>query len=200
MNTLVGDQGHLDRLTAGAKAQLFSQAVENRRKALDAERFPVAPELRRQVLEAPVLAKEAAATLREDFGAGSYGKRLIHAASEEEGWTRTAMIAGGVTTGVFENVAEGVMNPVLWATLGAGHAVTALKGAQAAGAGTAAALTAMKVVHATATVAWWTPWLVSATDNAGKMVQVTSEGKFDKAYFEHAAEFAADALYMFVIP
>lgn len=200
---LVDDQGHLDRLTPGARRTLSGKVDEERRRALDASLVPLAPELRRQALSAPVSAKEAVATLRENYGASTYGKRMIAASTDLDGWRSAAMKAGGVAAGTFENVAEGVMNPILWVTLGAGEAVTVLKGSQAVASGAVgakAALTAVRGVHAGATVAWWTPWLLSGTDNLGRLVQLTSEGKFDKEYYDKLGAAGADFLYMFVIP
>jgi hypothetical protein len=128
---------------------------------------------------------------------------MIHQAADLDGWRSAAMTTGGVLTGVFENVAEGVANPILWVTLGAGEAVTVLKGSQAVASGAIganAALTAVRAVHAGATVAWWAPWLLSGTDNLGKVAQLTTEGKFDKEYFRKLGDAGADFLYMFVIP
>ena len=200
---LVDDQGHLDRLTSGARRTLYGKVDSERRRALDASLVPLAPELRAQALSAPVSAKEAVSTLRENYGASTYGKRMIEASTDLDGWRSAAMKAGGVAAGVFENVAEGVMNPILWVTLGAGEAVTVLKGSQAVASGAVgakAALTAVRGVHAGATVAWWAPWLLSGTDNLGRLVQLTSEGKFDKEYYDKLGAAGADFLYMFVIP
>ena len=206
-NPLVGklmdDQGHLDRLTPGARRELYGKVADSRRRALDASLIPLAPELRRQALSAPVSAKEAVSTLRDEYGASTYGRRMIEASSDLDGWRSAAMKAGGVAAGAFENVAEGVMNPILWVTLGAGEAVAALKGSEAvvSGAvGAKAALTSMRAVHAGATVAWWGPWLLSGTDNLGRLAQLTAEGKFDKEYYEKVGTAGADFLYMFVIP
>ena len=113
------------------------------------------------------------------------------------------MRAGGGGAGVFESVAEGVCNPILWVTLGAGEAVVALKGSQAVASGAVgakAALTAVRAVHAGATAAWWAPWLLTGTDNLGQVVRLTSEGKFDQQYYARLGEAGADFLYMFVIP
>ena len=203
VNLLIDDQGHLDRLSPGARRELNRKVDESRRRTLDASLFPLAPELRGQALSAPVSAKEAVSTLRENYGASTYGKRMIHQAADLDGWRSAAMTTGGVLTGVFENVAEGVANPVLWVTLGAGEAVTALKGSQALASGAIgakAALGAVRVVHAGATAAWWAPWLLSGTDNLGKVAQLTTEGKFDKEYFRKLGDVGADFLYMFVIP
>ena len=62
------------------------------------------------------------------------------------------------------------------------------------------ALGAVRVVQAGATTAWWAPWLLSGTDNLGKVAQLTTEGKFDKEYFRKLGDVGADFLYMFVIP
>jgi hypothetical protein len=142
-------------------------------------------------------------TLREEYGASTYGKRMIAAAADLDGWRAAAMKAGGVAAGTFESVAEGVANPILWATIGAGQAAVALKGSQAAvsgAVGAKAAVTAVRAVHAGATVAWWGPWLLSGTDNLGQIAQLTSEGKFDRDYYAKLGEAGADFLYMFVIP
>lgn len=203
VNLLIDDQGHLDRLSPGARKELNQKVDESRRQTLDASLFPLAPEIRAQALAAPVAAKEAVATLRENYGASTYGKRMVHQAADLDGWRSAAMTTGGVVTGVFENVAEGVANPILWVTLGAGEAVTALKGSQAVASGAIganAALGAVRVVQAGATVAWWAPWLLSGTDNLGKVAQLTTEGKFDKEYFRKLGDVGADFLYMFVIP
>ena len=128
VNLFADDEYHLARLTPGARRELSRKVSDNRRRELDSGLFPLAPELRRQVLDAPVSAKESISTLRDDYGASTYGRRLIHAADELDGWRAGAMKAGGVATGIFESVAEGVSNPILWVTVGAGEAVTALKG------------------------------------------------------------------------
>jgi len=203
VNLAADDRKHLDRLTPGARRTLYAKVDEERRRALDASLVPLAPELRRQALSAPVSAKEAVTTLRENYGASTYGKRMIAASTDLDGWRSAAMKAGGVAAGVFENVAEGVCNPILWVTLGAGEAVTALKASEAVASGAIgakAALTAVRAVHVGATAAWWTPWLLSGTDNLGRLVQLTSEGKFDKEYYDKLGAAGADFLYMFVIP
>lgn len=203
VNALLDDKEHLARLTPGARRQLDAKVAETRRHALDAALIPLAPDVRSEALSAPVSAKESVGVLRDNYGASTYGKRMIKASEDLDGWKGAAMKAGGVATGAFENVAEGVMNPILWATLGAGEAVVALKGSQAvvSGAiGAKAALTAVQVVHAGATVAWWAPWLLSGTDNLGKVAQLTTEGSFDKEYFRKLGDAGADFLYMFVIP
>ncbi len=196
MNGLIGEKGHLDRLTPGARLKLEKAALENRRQAVESQLFPLAPEMKRNILEAPVGDAEAVAALKGNFGAGSYGKRLIQAGGQTSGWKTVAYTAAGVVTGVGEALGEGVMNPILWATLGTGHAVTALKGVQGARAG----LAAMQAAHAVATVAWWGPWLFTATDNAGRLVELTAQGGFDKEYFHKLGTVGADALYLFVIP
>lgn len=203
VNLLVDDRKHLDRLTPGARRTLYGKVEENRRRGLDASLFPLAPELRRQALDAPVSDKEAVTALREGYGASTYGKRMIAAAADLDGWRSATMKAGGVAAGTFESVAEGVANPILWATLGAGEAVVALKGSQALASGAIgakAALTAVRGVQMGATAAWWGPWILSGTDNIGQVAQLTSEGKFDSAYYAKLGEAGADFLYMFVIP
>lgn len=203
VNLAADDRRHLDRLTPGARRTLCGKVDSERRRALDASLVPLAPELRWQALSAPVSAKEAVSTLRDNYGASTYGKRMLAASTDLDGWRSAGMKAGGVAAGVFENVAEGVMSPVLWVTLGAGEAVTALKGAEAVASGAIgakAALTAVRAVHVGATAAWWTPWLLSGTDNLGRLVQLTSEGKFDKEYYDKLGAAGADFLYMFVIP
>lgn len=203
VNLLADDRKHLDRLTPGARRTLYGKVDENRRRGLDASLFPLAPELRRQALDAPVSDKEAVTTLREDYGASTYGKRMIAASTDLDGWRSAAMKAGGVAAGTFETVAEGVANPILWVTLGAGEAVVALKGSHALAAGAVgarAALTAVRAVQAGATVAWWGPWVLSGSDNLGQVAQLTAEGKFDREYYAKLGEAGADFLYMFVIP
>ncbi|MCM2303398.1 MAG: hypothetical protein NDJ72_01750 [Elusimicrobia bacterium] len=203
VNLLADDRKHLDRLTPGARRTLYGKVDENRRRGLDASLVPLAPELRRQTLDAPVSDKEAVATLRDGYGASTYGKRMIAASADLDGWRSAAMKAGGVAAGTFEAVAEGVANPILWVTLGAGEAVVALKGSQALASGAIgakAALTAVRGVQMGATAAWWGPWILSGTDNIGQVAQLTSEGKFDSAYYAKLGEAGADFLYMFVIP
>ncbi|MEQ1918118.1 MAG: hypothetical protein ABL955_02885 [Elusimicrobiota bacterium] len=203
VNALMDDGEKIGRLTAGARKELYGKVDESRRHALDSSLVPLAPEVRWEALSAPVSDKEAVATLRDNYGASTYGKRLIHQSEDLDGWASAAMKTGGVITGAFENVAEGVCNPILWVTLGAGEAVTAIKGSQALASGAVgakAALTAVQAVHAGATVAWWAPWLLSGTDNLGKVAQLTTEGSFDKEYFRKLGDAGADFLYMFVIP
>ncbi|MBI5622143.1 MAG: hypothetical protein HY924_00045 [Elusimicrobia bacterium] len=203
MRALVDEQGFLDRLTPGGRKELFSQTRLNRLKALQSNPFPLPPDLMRQAVDAPVSAKEAFSTLRADYGMGSYGKRLVSAAHEEEGWKSTALKVTGVATGVFENVGEAVFNPIMWAMMGTGEAAAAIKGTQAFAAGATgakASLTVVKAAHMAATAAWWGPWLISATDNVGRLVRLTNEGKFDKDYYKHIEDVSADIIYLFLIP
>lgn len=196
MNRLIGDRGHLDRLTPAARLKLEQSAREARQRAVDAQLFPLSPEMKGNILKTPVGDAEAAAALRDNYGAGSYGKRLIHAGGRTSGWKTAAYTTAGVAAGVAEALGEGVMNPILWATLGTGEAVAALKGAQGARAG----LAAMRAAHAAATAAWWGPWLFTAADNTGRLVELTAEGGFDKEYFHKLGLAGADALYLFVVP
>ncbi|MDD5304953.1 MAG: hypothetical protein PHS14_17790 [Elusimicrobia bacterium] len=203
VNLLLDDKAHLARLTPGARKELYGKVDESRRRALDSSLIPLAPEVRWEALSAPVSDREAVSTLRDNYGASTYGKRLIHASTDLDGWRSAAMKIGGVAAGAFENVAEGVCNPILWVTLGAGEAVTAIKGSEALASGAIgakAALTAVQAVHAGATVAWWAPWLLSGTDNLGKVARLTTEGQFDKEYFGKLGDAGADFLYMFAIP
>ena len=203
MNRIVGDQGHIDRLTPAAKQELYARVREERRRAVTGQAFPLSPEQSRQFIEAPVGAEEAAAVLRSEYGASTYGKRLIHEGAGTSGWQGAALTAGGVAMGVFENVGESVFNPILWATVGLGHAVTAVKGGAAAAegaVGAAAGLHALQGAHAVATALWWGPWLFSMTDNAGRLVETTAQGKFDKEYFQRISDGGTDALYLFVLP
>lgn len=203
MNKLVGEQGHLDRLTPGAKAKLDAKVREERVKALDSQLFPVSPELKKAAAAAPVDSKEAFSVLKDNYGAGSYGKRLIAEGYEREGWQRNALIGAGVLTGVAETLGEGVCNPIFWATLGAGEAVAAAKGTQAfaAGAfGAKAAFGAAKTAQAVSQAAWWGPWLLTVADNGGKVVELTAQGKFDKAYWDKVGTAGADGLFLFVVP
>ncbi|MBI5883886.1 MAG: hypothetical protein HZB91_12375 [Elusimicrobia bacterium] len=203
MRALVDEQGFLDRLTPGARKELFSQVRIDRLKALQSQPFPLPPDLMRQAVDAPVNAKEAFETLRGDYGMGSYGKRLVHEGTQETGWKSTTLKAGGVAVGVFENVGDAVFNPIMWAMMGTGEAAAAIKGTQAFTAGAVGAKTAFTAVQATqiiATAAWWGPWLISATDNMGHLVRLTNEGKFDKAYYKNIEEVSADLIYLFLIP
>jgi hypothetical protein len=203
MNRLVGDQGHIDRLTPGARQELYARVREERRRAVAGQAFPVAPEQARQIIDAPIDAEEAASVLREEYGASTYGKRLMKEGAETPGWKGAALTAGGVTLGVVEGVSEGVCNPILWATVGLGHAVTAVKGGAAVAegaAGATAGLYALQGAHAVATALWWGPWLFSMTDNAGRLVEITAQGQFDKDYFRRVSEGGTDAIYLFVLP
>jgi hypothetical protein len=38
------------------------------------------------------------------------------------------------------------------------------------------------------------------TDNAGRLVEITAQGQFDKDYFRRVSEGGADAIYLFVLP
>lgn len=203
MSRLIDEQGHLDRLTPGALRKLDERVVEDRRKVLDNQLFPLAPEMRQQVIDAPISTHEAVATLKSEYGAGTYGKRLIHAGASEEGWKSWALTAGGVVAGVAESLGEGVCNPIMWATLGAGEVVAAVKGSQAVATGVMGAQVALgvlRVAQVTAEVAWWVPWLFTATDNVGRLVSLTAEGKFDKAYFKTLGDTGADAVFAFAVP
>jgi hypothetical protein len=203
MNRIVGDQGHIDRLTPGARQELYARVREERRRAVASQAFPVAPEQARQIIDAPIDAEEAAAALRGGYGASTYGKRLMKEGAETPGWKGAALTAGGVALGVVEGVSEGVCNPILWATLGLGHAATAVKGGAAVAegaAGATAGLYALQGAHAVATALWWGPWLFSMTDNAGRLVETTAQGKFDKDYFQRVSEGGADAVYLFILP
>jgi hypothetical protein len=203
MRALVEPQGFLDRLTPGARKELMAQVRFNRLQALQSAPFPLPPDLMKQVVEAPISAKDAFETLKSDYGMGSYGKRLVQSGAQEEGWKSHALKTAGVATGVFENVGEAVFNPIMWAMLGTGHAATAVKGTQsfvAGAAGAKATYTAVTAVNAVATAAWWGPWLISATDNVGHLVRLTKDGKFDKDYYKNVEDVAGDLIYLFLIP
>ncbi|MCX5795613.1 MAG: hypothetical protein NTY77_08985 [Elusimicrobia bacterium] len=203
MNLLIDEQGHIDRLTAGAKQELYAKVRAERRRAVASQPYPISPEQASRIVDAPIDAKEAAAVLRGEYGASTYGKRLIHEGAGTPGWQGAALTAGGVAMGVVESVSESVCNPILWATVGLGHAVAAVQGGAAVAegaAGATAGLYALKGAHAVATSLWWGPWLISATDNVGHLVETTADGKFDKEYFKRVSETGTDALYLFVIP
>jgi hypothetical protein len=79
-------------------------------------------------------------------------------------------------------------------------AVTRGAAVSARTAGLMAGIWSLRAAHITATALWWGPWLFSATDNVGRMVQLTAEGDFDKDYFKQMSKLGTDALYYFVIP
>ena len=175
----------------------------NRRRALDAGLYPMPPQLRRQVIDAPIEAKEAVEALRVGYGVNTYDRRLIHEAGHLNGWRSWTMTGGGVLVGAVENITESMFNPVLWSKLGTEKAVAVLKGAgEAADAsfGAKAAFNAARAADAVTTAAWWSPWVLNMTDSGGKMLKATSEGKFDKEYFRQLGETGANAFYMFVLP
>ena len=82
------------------------------------------------------------------------------------------------------------------------EAFVVLRGAavSARAAGALAGLYALRAAQATATVLGWGPWLLSATDHVGRMVQLTAQGEFDKDYFKNLSKTGTDVLYYFVIP
>ncbi|MCX5795632.1 MAG: hypothetical protein NTY77_09080 [Elusimicrobia bacterium] len=234
LKLLTRDQWHLDRLSPAAREKLLAKVREERAAAVAGQLFPVAPELVRQLVDAPIDAREAVAALRSQYGIGTFGRRLIHAGSAAKGWKSAGLIAAGVLTGALEGAAESVCNPILWAMLGLGSAVGAAgKAAPALTAlgaapwvmafsgdalmglalfcselvatvrgtsGALAGLYALRAAHATATALWWGPWLFSATDHVGRMVQLTARGEYDKDYFKQLSKAGTDAIYYFVIP
>ncbi|MBI5208696.1 MAG: hypothetical protein HY927_01835 [Elusimicrobia bacterium] len=203
MKKLLDDKGYLDRLTPGARKELYDKVRENRLTALQSQPFPIPPDLARDAVNAPISDKEAVQTLSDGYGAGSYGKRIIAEGIQSTGWKRGLLTTAGIVTGVAESVGESFCNPVMWAMLGAGHVAAAVKGSSsfvAGSTGAQAAFTAANAAHKVLTVAWWTPWLLSASDNVGKMVLLTAEGKFDDRYYKNVSELSADIIYLFAVP
>ncbi len=203
LNMVTSDEKLIAGLTPDARQELYLKVEANRRRALDAGLYPMPPQLRRQVIDAPIEAKEAVEALRSGYGANTYDRRLIHGAEHLSGWRSWTMTGGGVFVGAVENIAEGVFNPVLWAKLGTEKIVAVLKaGGTAAGAsfGARAVYNAARAADVATTTAWWTPWLLNITDSGGKMLKATSNGKFDKEYFQNLGETGANAFYMFVLP
>ena len=203
LSLFLSDESHIARLTPDARQELYLTVEMNRRRALDAGLYPVPPELRRRVINAPIEAKEAVEALRAGYGSKTYDRRLIHEAGSRNGWSSWTMTGGGIFVGAVENVGEGIFNPMLWSKLGAEKAVAVLKaGGEAAGAslGAKTAYNAARAADAATTAAWVAPWLLNVTDSGGKMVKHTADGKFDKEYFRKLGEAAANAFYMFVMP
>ena len=64
--------------------------------------------------------------------------------------------------------------------------------------GAKAALVSVRAVHAGATAAWWGPWLLTGTDNLGRVAILTTEGNFDKEYFGKLSAAGTDVLYAFL--
>jgi hypothetical protein len=133
-----------------------------------------------------------------------------------------SMLGLGSALGAVQGTAAGAsalqaVPPAIWApllySLGDGRAgvgvalaldevLVALRGglATAEAAGALAGIYALKAAQATATALWWGPWLFSATDHVGRVVQLTAQGDFDKDYFKQLSKMGTDALYYFVIP
>ncbi|MBI5240752.1 MAG: hypothetical protein HY926_09790 [Elusimicrobia bacterium] len=125
-------------------------------------------------LEAAVAAAEVAAVAAAPAAAASWGTASLAGES-----------AGLLGAGLLLNEALAVLR---------GAAVSART------AGLMAGIWSLRAAHATATALWWGPWLFSATDHVGRMVQLTAEGDFDKDYFKQMSKLGTDALYYFVIP
>ncbi|MBI4346486.1 MAG: hypothetical protein HY553_06505 [Elusimicrobia bacterium] len=201
MRRLVDAPGTLVRLTPAARRRLESSVRASRARALEGLPYPIPSPVRREIVAAPIGPKEAVEVLKDGYGAGTYGKRLIAEGAREKGWKAAAYSAAGVATGTFENVAEGMLNPILWVMLGAGHAAKALTGANAAvTTATKTAGAAAGATRATAAAAWWAPWVFKAADNTGRVVLLTAEARFDQAFLAKAAAAGADAIYLFVLP
>ena len=203
LNMVVSDEKLISGLSPDARQELYLKVESNRRRALDAGLYPMPPELRRQVIHAPIEAKEAVEALRAGYGVNSYDRRLIHEASNLKGWRSWAMTGGGMFVGAVESIAESVFNPMLWAKIGSEKAVAFLKkGGEAVGAsfGAKAAYNAARAADVATTTAWVAPWALNMTDSGGKMLKHTAEGKFDKEYFRKLGEAGANAFYLFVLP
>jgi len=185
----------LGRLDPVAQQQLMAEVRLARWRAVIQLPAPVSPELFRMIMRAEVGVKEAAAALRGRHGVGTFGRRLIEAGAATPGWKGWALGVGGVIVGALEGAAETVCNPILWVMLGLDQILIA-----AAGAPPSLGLHATEAVFAVATALWWGPWLISAADHIGRLVQMTVQGEFGKDYFKQLSKIGTDALYYFVIP
>jgi len=202
------DQWHLDRLGQVSRDKLFAEVREERGRAVNGRPFPVSPELIRQIVDAPIGAEEAVTVLRRHYGIGTFGTRIIQAGAAAAGWKRVVLTTGGVLAGALEGAADSVCNPLLWAMLGLSAALGATEGIAAGAsvlqaapaAGALAGTYALKAVFAAATVLWGGPWLFSAADHVGRIVELTAQGEFDQDFFEQLSKVGTDALYCFVIP
>jgi hypothetical protein len=199
MQALIDDQGYLDRLTPGAREQLYAKVREERRKAIESQPYPVPEAVARQAIDAPITAKEAVGVLGDSFGAGTYGKRLIHEGAQSTGFAKFAYTAGGVITGAFESIAESMLNPLVIATFGLGQAVAAAnaaKGIAQAGLAVRTAVGALTITHKVVTGLMVSTFLLNAADDIGKTVEATAEGRFDEAYWNQMSATGSDLLFM----
>ena len=120
MRALLDDKGFLDRLSAGERAEVELKARENRTKSLAQAGFTkerTDPAVYAEILNAPYGSDELVGAL-QDYGAGSYGRRILEKAAVSTGASKVALTAAGSVVRVTENVAETLLNPVIWATFG----------------------------------------------------------------------------------
>ena len=198
INQFVDDQGHLDRLTSGAREELYAKVREQRRQALDNQPYPVPATVVDQAVNAPISAKEAVDVLRDNYGASTYGKRLIHEGAQTTGFTSFLCTSGGVVMGAFEGIAESMLNPLVLATFGLGQAVGALnaaKGIAQAGWAVRTGVTALTITNKLVTSMLVTTFLLNAADDIGKTVEATAAGKFDEAYWNQWSATGTDLLF-----
>ena len=182
---LIDDKGVLRRLTSPRypQARLDRAASPSSRERCHSMK----------IIQAPIDDHEAVECLKEHWGAGTAGKRL-----REVGYTWT-----GTGVGIFENAAEGLMNPLVWATFGLGEAMAGLKGTAAFSNGlwyAKTGMSALKWTNRLATVSLLAPWAIAASDDMGKTLDATyrglfAEGKFDDKYFDQLTKTGTDALF-----
>jgi hypothetical protein len=196
---IYGDESGLGALSGRARGRLDAKARELRRQALAGQPFPIPASVVDQAVGAAIGDQEAAAVLADNYGAGAYGKRLIHEGVRTTGLPSWLYTAGGVLTGACETVAESMLNPMVLATFGLGQAAAALDApevmAQASTTARAAAMGASWGYRAVAS-ALTTAFLSEAADDIGKTVAAAAAGKFDEADYDRLSATSADLLFL----
>ncbi|MEK9146024.1 MAG: hypothetical protein AAB339_10475, partial [Elusimicrobiota bacterium] len=186
MRALLDDQGFLDRLSAGERAEVERKARENRAASLAQAGFSqerTDPAVYAEMLDAPYGSDELVGAL-QNYGAGSYGRRILDKAALSTGASKVALTAAGSVVRVTENVAETLLNPVIWATFGVGRGVAALKALSAAGIGARflpaslvpAALVGAQAADIALTGILYGSWAVGGIHNAAQTAQAFREG------------------------
>jgi len=203
---LLDDDGYLSRLTAGQKKKVSAKALELREKGLSQAGFTketTDSQTYAKMMATPLSKTEMMAGLRQ-FGAGTYGHRILTEAGESKGWAKAGLTAAGVLTTVAEGAGEYVLNPVVWATWGLGAGVTGLQGAAAAGTGVGvfsasavpAALTVTQAAYYTTCAVLYTPWILEGVENAASLPDAWQTGT-DAEKWTRTADALGDVLYVF---
>ncbi|MFH2203539.1 MAG: hypothetical protein ABIJ96_10520 [Elusimicrobiota bacterium] len=205
MNSLLNDQGFIRRLSREQREVVTLKARQNREEALRLEgitRENTDYRDYQKLLDQPYSEQELMGALR-NYGAGTYGSRLMEMAEEEEGWAKAGLTVAGGAMKFGENVGEMMCNPIIWVTMGAGAAVQSLNALKLAGHGTRwlsasavpAALTGARITHGVLTSVLYGTWTVSGIDNFGQMVNAFKDGDHSDSWTK-AADFGTDLFFL----